>query len=103
MDKRKKKVFIGLLIAIIIISCFLIIIYIQLLQQPKDNDDEDKKSTEIFNQNPCWSPDGRYIAFSSTRTGSSKIFVMNANGFNQRPLTPSRGGESSPAWSRRFE
>jgi TolB protein len=52
---------------------------------------------------PCWSPDGRYIAFSSTRTGSSKIFVMNANGFNQRALTPSKGGESSPAWSRRFE
>jgi len=56
------------------------------------------------NESPCWSPDGRYIAFSSTRTGSSKTFIMNANGFNQRTLVPSsKGGESSPAWSRRFE
>jgi Tol biopolymer transport system component len=38
-----------------------------------------------------------------TRTGASKIFIMNGNGFNQRALTSSRGGESSPAWSRRFE
>jgi TolB protein len=56
------------------------------------------------NESPCWSPDGRYIAFSSNRGGSSKIFIMNANGFNQRPLTPSKkGGETSPAWSQRFE
>lgn len=55
------------------------------------------------NENPSWSPDGRYIAFSSTRMGSSKIFIMNANGFNQRALTPAKGGESSPSWSRRFE
>ncbi len=56
------------------------------------------------NESPCWSPDGRYIAFSSNRTGVSKIFIMNANGFNQRPLlTQSKGGESSPSWSKRFE
>jgi len=56
------------------------------------------------NESPSWSPDGRYIAFSSTRTGSSRIYVMNANGFNPRPLIPtSKGGESGPAWSRRFE
>jgi hypothetical protein len=28
---------------------------------------------------------------------------MNSNGFNARPLTTSKGGESSPAISRRFE
>jgi TolB protein len=55
------------------------------------------------NESPCWSPDGRYIAFSSSRTGGSKIFVMNANGLNQRPLTQSKGNESSPSWSKRFE
>ena len=57
------------------------------------------------NESPCWSPDGRYIAFSSNRTGGSKVFIMNANGFNQRPLTQSqsKGGESSPSWSKRFE
>jgi TolB protein len=55
------------------------------------------------NESPCWSPDGRYIAFSSTRNGGSKIFIMNTNGFNQRLLTSGKGGESSPAWSRPFE
>ncbi len=54
------------------------------------------------NENPTWSPDGRYIAFSSTQLGSSRIFMMNANGFNQRPITQTKGGESSPSWSRRF-
>jgi TolB protein len=56
------------------------------------------------NEGPSWSPDGRYIAFSSTRTGTSKIYITNANGSNQRPLVPgSKGGESGPSWSRRFE
>jgi len=56
------------------------------------------------NENPCWSPDGRYLAFSSTRTGGSKIFVMNTSaGLIARPLTQAKAGESSPAWSRRFD
>jgi TolB protein len=55
------------------------------------------------NEGPSWAPDGRYIAFSSTRTGGSKIFIMNTNGSNQRPLTSAKGGESSPAWSIRLE
>ncbi len=55
------------------------------------------------NESPAWSPDGRYIAFSSNRSGTPKIYVMNANGFNQRALTSSKGGELSPAWSKRFE
>jgi TolB protein len=54
-------------------------------------------------ENPSWSPDGRYIAFSSTRTGNSKIFIMHANGLNARPLTQAKGGELSPAWSRRLD
>jgi len=55
------------------------------------------------NESPSWSPDGRYIAFDSSRSGLSKIFVMNSNGVNQRQLTSTKGGESSPAWSRRFD
>ena len=29
---------------------------------------------------PDWSPDGRQIAFSSTRDGNYEIYVMNADG-----------------------
>jgi Tol biopolymer transport system component len=29
---------------------------------------------------PAWSPDGRKIAFASTRDGNPEIYVMNADG-----------------------
>ena len=48
------------------------------------------------NEAPTWLPHGRFIAVSSTREGPSRIYVMNANGANQRRLTSLRGKESSP-------
>jgi Tol biopolymer transport system component len=36
---------------------------------------------------PVWSPDGRHIAFQSSRDGKLDIYVMNADGSNQRRLT----------------
>ena len=50
------------------------------------------------NEDPCWSPDGRYIAFSSNRTGSCHIFIANANGENQRQVTFFKGDQLSPSW-----
>jgi hypothetical protein len=35
---------------------------------------------------PAWSPDGKYIAFLTDRTGSWQIWVMNADGSTQAPL-----------------
>lgn len=47
---------------------------------------------------PRWSPDGRQIAFSSTRDNpSGDIYLMNADGTNVRRLTFS-GGASAPNW-----
>jgi Tol biopolymer transport system component len=42
-----------------------------------------------------WSPDGTRIAFRSERNGDSEIWLMNADGSNQRRLAPG----ISPAWS----
>jgi len=47
------------------------------------------------NSSPTWSPNGRLVAFSSTRGG---IWVMNEYGFNQQQLY--RGGAQTPAWSK---
>jgi len=46
---------------------------------------------------PQWSPDGQHIAFSSYDEGRDEIWVMNANGSNQRRLDGVAG--SGPRWS----
>jgi len=55
------------------------------------------------NEDPCWSPGGRYIAFSSKRTDSNHhIFIANANGQNQRQMTFFKGDQLSPSWVQHF-
>src|SRR5262249_28619822 len=50
--------------------------------------------------NPQWSPDGRQIAFLSTRRGKPQIFVIPVDGGEARPLTSmAQGVASGPAWS----
>ena len=47
---------------------------------------------------PAWSPDGRVIAFVSTRDGNPEIYVMDADGGNQRRLTFDAAGDWRPVW-----
>jgi Tol biopolymer transport system component len=61
-----------------------------------------------------WSPDGKHILFSSARLGFKdeapiyddipqpygELFVMNADGSNQRPLTDNQWEDATPAWAR---
>ena len=48
---------------------------------------------------PAWSPDGRKIAFVSYRDGNDEIYVMNADGSNQRNLTNSPDTQDfNPVW-----
>ena len=55
---------------------------------------------EGFNEWPTWSPDGRYIAFSSTREGASRIYLMlAADGRVIAPLTEGEGNATNPSWS----
>lgn len=46
---------------------------------------------------PSWSPDGRRIAF--TRSGPSRVMVMNADGSGAHRLTGDLAEEDDPAWS----
>jgi TolB protein len=54
---------------------------------------------ENNNEDPCWSPDGRYIVFSSNRQGGYHLYVMNSNGQNQRRISYLKGDDTSPSWS----
>ena len=51
------------------------------------------------NEDPAWSPDGRHVAFSSTRNGRRDIFVMHADGTEQRRLTNNGYDNYLPDWS----
>ncbi|MEQ6378209.1 S9 family peptidase [Bacillaceae bacterium S4-13-56] len=48
---------------------------------------------------PCWSPDGKTIAFVSDRSGKGQIWLIQANGGEARPLTDFPNGASQPVWS----
>src|SRR5258705_905198 len=51
------------------------------------------------NSYPCWSPDGKKIAFASDRDGAMNIFVMDADGANVKQLTTGDGRSKCPTWS----
>lgn len=53
------------------------------------------------NLSPAWSSDGTKVAFSSSRTGDSEIWVADASGANLRKLTQFRGPDVSPTWNPR--
>lgn len=46
---------------------------------------------------PAWSPDGRSIAFNSNRAGVLAIWLMDADGSNQRQVSAGHG--EYPSWS----
>jgi TolB protein len=49
---------------------------------------------------PAWAPDGRTIAFVSTRDGNAEIYVMRADGTGRRRLTRSpASNDTAPVWS----
>jgi len=50
------------------------------------------------NENPSWSPDGRFLAFSSDRDGRNKICVMLADGSNPHCLSDLPGESTTPSW-----
>jgi len=62
---------------------------------------------EFSSSDPAWSPDGQQIAFATAReapVGSNTLWVMDADGSNQRPLVfhPETGRPmfgNHPAWS----
>lgn len=48
---------------------------------------------------PAWSPDGKQIAFQSTRDGHFQIYVMDSLGGNLRRVSRGDSTDFSPTWS----
>lgn len=48
---------------------------------------------------PFWSPDGKQIAFVSSRNFDPHIFIMNADGSNQTRITFQGNYNQTPRWS----
>jgi TolB protein len=51
------------------------------------------------NESPTFSPNGRHLAFMSTRTGRAQIFTMTRDGRNLHQVTRT-GANTYPDWSR---
>jgi Tol biopolymer transport system component len=66
---------------------------------------EERGANQARDESPSWSPDGKRIAFVSTRDhpgnplSSYEIYVIDADGRNERRLTANRLGEFGPAWT----
>ncbi len=58
------------------------------------------RTRNAVNISPRWNPmTGREIAFVSDRGGSPQIYLIGADGTNERPLLSMGGHMDSPAWS----
>jgi len=54
---------------------------------------------DFCDRSPCWSPDGKRMAFISDRSGDWDIFTMNTDGSDQRRLAGNPGLDRAPTWS----
>jgi TolB protein len=56
------------------------------------------RQSDVPEDYPVWSPDGRQIAFLSDRDRVWEIYLMDVNGSNQRRLTYENSHVYSFAW-----
>ena len=47
---------------------------------------------------PAWSPNGGQIAFESDREGPWRLYLMNADGSNSRPIGKGTANDRGPCW-----
>jgi TolB protein len=55
-------------------------------------------TSEAENEDPSWAPDGRHIVFSSSRSGSKELWILDTESGRARQLTHNKGSRLA-AWS----
>src|SRR5687768_2836567 len=65
---------------------------------PRESTGASSPARLFFQVEPAWSPDASQIAFSSGRSGSFDLFVMDADGTGTRRLTSGKQDDSHPTW-----
>ena len=63
-----------------------------------DGSNQDVLTFGSYNVSPQWSPDGRWIAFDSHRDQNWEIYVMKADGSEQRRITYDWLDDFQPEW-----
>jgi Tol biopolymer transport system component len=60
---------------------------------------EPKKIMGLYNEESSWSPNGKWIAFDSSRPGKTNIFTWNIETREQKRLTSGDANDITPEWS----
>jgi hypothetical protein len=67
--------------------------------RPLDRRDQGADLRGGTNESPAFSPNGRHIVFTSTRSGKAQVFTMARDGKNVRQITKA-GNNEKPDWSK---
>ncbi|MBI3963108.1 MAG: PD40 domain-containing protein, partial [Deinococcus sp.] len=91
----------GLLVGILVAAglCFGAILGTVAWSEPSGAEPIQLTRSPGDDQYPSWSPDGKLIAFESTRSGNSDIWVMAPDGSKLQKLTTYPGLDTWPTWS----
>jgi len=104
IKRRKRGALLALAILVLAAASSAFIAYL-IYQRPKINERPRQYSLARLTfdpglqTEPTWSPDGRFIAYTSDRSGNFDIWVQQVGGGNQLQITHSPAHDWQPDWS----